>query len=168
MAMQYDVKAATLLTSGFLVKFRTRVKGISVKGTASAGAVELFDTVTAPVAAKYARSGTTITVTENGHGLLAGQTIGISFGSAGGASATSGNYVIATADTNTFTLTDINSGTVAADTDCIYATKWIVTFRFADGDVYTNYWNIPGEGILAENGVYAVMTNLNATSIFYG
>jgi hypothetical protein len=168
MAMQYDVKAATLLTSGFLVKFRTRVKGISVKGTASAGSVELFDTVTAPVAAKYARSGTTITVTENGHGLLAGQTIGISFDSAGGASATSGNYVIATADTNTFTLTDINSGTVAADTDCIYATKWIVTFRFADGDVYTNYWNIPGEGILAENGVYAVMTNLNATSIFYG
>jgi hypothetical protein len=34
--------------------------------------------------------------------------------------------------------------------------------------VYTNYWNIPGEGILAENGVYAVMSNLNATSIFYG
>ena len=168
MTTQYDVKAATLLNSGFLVKFRTRVKGISVKGTTSAGAVELFDTVTAPVAAKYARSANTITVTENGHGLRAGQTIGISFDAAGGVAATSGNYVIATADTNTFTLTDINSGTVAADTDCVYATKWIVTFRFADGDVYTNYWNIPGEGILAENGVYAVMTNLNATSIFYG
>jgi hypothetical protein len=166
--MQYDVKAATLLNSGFLVKFRTRVKGISVKGTTSAGAVELFDTVTAPVEAKYARSANTITVTENGHGLRAGQTIGISFDAAGGVAATSGNYVIATADTNTFTLTDINSGTVAADTDCIYATKWIVTFKFSAGDVYTNYWLVPGEGILAENGVYAVMTNLNATSIFYG
>jgi hypothetical protein len=169
MGMQYDVKAATLLNSGFLVKFRTRVKGISVKGTTSAGAVELFDTVTAPVAAKYARSANTITVTENGHGLKVGDQVGISFDAAGGVAATPGNYVIATVpDANTFTLTDINSGTVTSNTDCIYATKWIVTFRFATGDVYTNYWLVPGEGILAENGVYAVMTNLNATSIFYG
>ena len=168
MGMQYDVKSATLSYSGYLVKFPTRVKGISVKGGASAGALELFDTVTIPVTATYARTGTTITVTENSHGLQAGDQVGISFEPAGGASGTSGNYVIATANTNTFTVTDINSGNVTANTACIYASKWITTFRFADGDIYTNYWLLPGEGIRADNGVYAAMTNLSATTIFYG
>jgi hypothetical protein len=169
MGMQYDVKAATILESGFLVKFRTRVKGISIKGTTDAGAVELFDTVTAPISATYARTGTTITVTKNGHGLSAGDQIGLSFAPGTGGSGTAGNYVIATVpDGNTFTVTDINSGSVTAGAACLYSTKWIITLRFADGDVYTNYWLVPGEGILAENGVYATMTNLNATSIFYG
>jgi hypothetical protein len=168
MAMQYDVKAATLLYSGFMVKYRTRVKGISVKGSDTAGSIELFDTLTAPVAATYGRSSETITVTKNGHGLKVGDQVGISFAANGGAAATSGNYVIATVpDANTFTVTDINSGTVTGG-NCLYAGKWIVTFRFADGDVYTNYWRLPGEGILVDNGVYATMTNLNAMSIFYG
>jgi hypothetical protein len=168
MAMQYDVKAATLLYSGFMVKYRTRVKGVSVKGSNTAGSIELFDTLTAPVSATYGRADTTITVTKNGHGLKVGDQVGISFAANSGAAATSGNYTVATAATNTFTVTDINSGTVTAGGDCLYASKWILTFRFADGDVYTNYWRLPGEGILVDNGVYATMTNLNATSIFYG
>jgi hypothetical protein len=168
MAMQYDVKAATLLYSGFMVKFRTRVKGISVKGTADAGSLELFDTLTAPVSATYGRADTTITVTKNGHGLKVGDQVGISFAPNSGAAATSGNYTVATATTNTFTVTDINSGTVDAGGNCLYADRWIITLRFADGDVYTNYWPLPGEGILAENGVYATMTTLNASTIFYG
>ena len=168
MAMQYDVKAATLLYSGFLVKYRTRVKGISVKGTTAAGSIELFDTLTAPVSATYGRADTTVTITSNGHGLKVGDQVGISFAANSGAAATSGNYTVVTAATNTFTVTDINSGTVTAGGNCLYASKWIVTFRFADGDVYTNYWRLPGEGILVDNGVYATMTNLNATSIFYG
>ena len=167
MGMQYDVKAATLLYSGFMVKFRTRVKGISVKGTTSAGALELFDTLTAPVAGTYARTDATVTITSNGHGLQVGDQVGISFDANGGAAATSGNYTVATATTNTFTVTDINSGTVAGGS-CLFADRWIVTLRFADGDVYTNYWLLPGEGILAENGVYATMTTLNASTIFYG
>ena len=168
MGMQYDVKAATLLYSGFLVKFRTRVKGISVKGTATAGALELFDTVTAPVAGTYGRADTTITVTSNGHGLQVGDPVGLSFAANSGAAATSGNYTVATATTNTFTVTDINSGTVTAGGNCLFADRWIITLRFADGDVYTNYWLVPGEGILAENGVHATMTTLNAATIFYG
>jgi hypothetical protein len=34
--------------------------------------------------------------------------------------------------------------------------------------VYTNYWPIPGQGILAKNAVHATMTNLTAVSIYYG
>jgi hypothetical protein len=168
MGMQYDVKAASLLYSGFMLKFRTRVKGISVKGTATAGALELFDTVTAPVAGTYGRSGTTVTVTSNGHGLQVGDPVGLSFAANSGAAATSGNYTVVTATTNTFTVTDINSGTVTAGGNCLFADRWIISLRFADGDVYTNYFLIPGEGILVENGVYATMTTLNAATIFYG
>jgi len=167
MAMQTDVKAASLLYSGFMVKYRTRVKGISVKGSDSAGALELFDTLTAPVAGTYARTDATVTITSNGHGLKVGDPVGISFAASGGAAATSGNYTVATATANTFTVTDINSGTVTGG-NCLFATRWIVTLRFADGDVYTNYWLIPGEGILVNNGIYATMTTLNATTVFYG
>jgi hypothetical protein len=168
--MQTDVKAATLLSTGYMVKFRTRVKGISVKGTTNAGVLQMFDTVTDPVSATYARSSATVTVTKNGHGLKVGDNIGLSFAPDGnGVSATAGNYVVATTpDANTFTITDINSGTITGPIACLYAPRWIVSFRFAAGDVYTNYWPIPGEGILAENGVHATMTNLTATSIYYG
>ena len=169
MAMQTDVKVATLTNSGYMVKFRTRVKGISVKGSLTAGAIQMFDTVTDPVSATYARTASTITVTKNGHGLQVGENIGLSFAIASGSSGTSGNYVIATVpDGNTFTVTDINSGTIAGGTACLYAPRWITTFRFTDGDVYTNYWVVPGQGILAENGVHTTLTNITAVSIFYG
>jgi hypothetical protein len=168
MGMQTDVKVATLTNSGYMVKFRTRVKGISVKGSLTAGSIQMFDTVTDPVSATYARTASTITVTKNGHGLQAGQNIGLSFAIASGSSGTSGNYVIATASTNTFTVTDINSGTVTGGTACLYAPKWIMTFLFADGDIYTNYWLLPGEGIRVDNGVHSTMANVTASTIFYG
>ena len=168
MAMQTDVKSATLVSSGYMVNYRTRVKGISVKGTASAGQLDLFDTTTAPVAATYGRSTTTITVTKNSHGLNVGDKVGIAFEAGTGGTATAGNYVVATATTNTFTVTDINSGSITAGAVCNYASGWIVSFRLTAGDTYANYWLLPGEGILAYNGVYATMTNLTSTSIFYG
>jgi hypothetical protein len=168
MGMQTDVKSATLVSSGFLTKFGTRVKGISIKGTASAGQFDLFDTTTAPVAATYGRTSATITVTSNGHGLKAGDKVGIAFEAGTGGTATSGNYVVATATTNTFTVTDINSGSITAGAVCNYAGAWLVSFRLTAGDTFANYWLIPGEGILARDGLYAKMTNLTSSSIFYG
>jgi hypothetical protein len=169
MAMQTDVKVATILETGLLVNYRTRVKGLSVKGTSSAGSVELFDSLTAPIAATYARSSATVTVTKNAHGLQPGDRVGISFDAGTGGCATSGNYTVQTVpDANTFTITDINSGSITAGANCLYDGGWLLTFRFAAGDVYTNYWPFPGEGMLAENGVHATMTNLTAVSIFYG
>ena len=168
MGMQTDVKSATLVSSGFLTKFGTRVKGISIKGTASAGQFDLFDTTTAPVAATYGRTSATITVTSNGHGLKVGDKVGIAFEAGTGGTATSGNYVVATATTNTFTVTDINSGSITAGAVCNYAGAWLVSFRLTAGDTFANYWLIPGEGILARDGLYAKMTNLTSSSIFYG
>jgi hypothetical protein len=172
MTMQYDVKQAHTNQSGFMVLDRVRVKAVAFVGTASAGQFVLFDTTTAPVSSgvTYGRSGTTITVSKTAHGLLAGQTIGIDFDSGTGGSATPGNYTIATATANSFTITDINSGTITGTPAAVYSTgKWLMTFDVAAGDTYNNGSStLPGEGLLAQNGVYSYMVNMAAVSIFYG
>ena len=171
MTMQYDVKQAHINQSGLLVNQRTRVKAVAFVGTATAGQFVLFDTTTAPVSASvtYGRSGNTITVSKTAHGLLAGQTIGIDFDAGTGGAATPGNYTIATASANSFTLTDINSGTITGTPAAVYTTgNWLMTFDVAAGDTYNNGQLLPGEGILAKNGVYSYMSNVAAVSIFYG
>jgi hypothetical protein len=168
--MQYDVKQAHLNNSGILVPFTTRIKGISFTGSASAGSLTLFDTLTAPVTtATYARSGTTVTVTQAAHGLLTGQVIGIDFGVGTGGAATNGNYAVTVLTSGSFTVTDINSGSITAGATMIYSTgKWLVTYDVTASDSYNNAPFIPGEGVKADTGVYAYMVNLSAVNIYYG
>jgi hypothetical protein len=169
MTMQTDVLAGTLVESGFIYKQRTRVKGVSIKGDGlTAGLLEIFDTVTAPVTATYGRVGSVVTVTKSAHGLQTGDTVGLSFAAGTGGTATDGNYTITKLTDNTFTVTDLNSGSITAGANCVYASRWIMTFRITAGDAYVNYWLIPGQGILALNGIYLRITTLAAASVFYG
>ena len=164
MAMQTDVLSAHTNQSGLLVPTRARLKGVIGTGTNVAGTINLWDSTVAQTSATYGRSGNTITVTRNGHGLLPGQAVGLTFGAGG---ATNGNYVIQTAATNTFTVTDINAGTVAPGTACNYNTRWMMSVDTnASDDVVTLL--IPGQGILAQNGIYAQMTNQTSLTVFYG
>lgn len=169
MTFQYDVKQAHINASGFLVLGRTRVKGLSYVGTATAGSVALFDTTTAPITtATYGRSGTTVTVTQAGHGLATGDAIGIDFGAGTGGTATNGNYVVTVTNSSTFTLTDINSGSITAGASMVYATRWLLTYDVSAGDTYNNAPLIPNDGVVARFGVYAYMPNLAAVNIYYG
>jgi hypothetical protein len=77
------------------------------------------------VDATYARSGTTITVTSNSHGLSNGDTIIADFTSGAG---TDGWYTVANVTTNTFTVTDSASGTISAGTAMTYTPN-----RFGEG-----------------------------------
>jgi hypothetical protein len=164
MAMQTDVLAAHTNQSGLMVPTRARLKGVINTGTNTAGTINLWDSTVAQVSATYGRSGNTITVTRNGHGLLPGQAIGLSFAAGG---ATNGNYVIQTAATNTFTVTDINAGTVGAGAACNYNTRWLLSVDTNNSnDVVTLL--IPGQGILAQNGIYAQLTNQTSLTVFYG
>jgi hypothetical protein len=171
MAMQYDVKQAHLNQSGFFVKFRTRVKGLSFFG--GGGELVLFDTTTAPVSANvtYERASTLVTVTKTAHGLATGDTVGIHFNTASGVSATDGNYPITRLTANTFTLTDINSGTVANTATAVYvsgANRWLLTYETQASDEFQNAPLIPGEGVLANNGIYAHMVDIDSAQIYYG
>ena len=90
------------------------------------------------------------------------------FATASGSSATNGNYTITKTGANTFTLTDINSGTIAASTAMSYSTLWLCSYDTGAGDLFGNFALIPGEGILVRNGIYMIMTNVTSANIYYG
>jgi hypothetical protein len=167
--MQTDVKQAHINASGFMVLGRNRIRAISFTGSASAGNVALFDTTVAPVTgATYARSGATVTVSSTAHGLSTGDVRGFEFAAGTGGTATNGNYSITKVNDNSFTITDINSGSITAGAALVYGTKWLLSFDTAAGDTYNNAPFIPAEGVLVANGVYAYISNLVAVNIFYG
>jgi hypothetical protein len=170
--MQTDVKQAHINSSGYLVKFPTRIKGISFAGSipSAAGYVVLFDTSSTPVSAgvTYSQSGTTVTVTKTAHGLTTGTIIGIHFETNSGVSATDGTYSITKTSADTFTLTDINSRTITSTAAVYTVGKWLMTYEILETDVYANVPFIPGEGVRVETGVYANMFNASEVQIFYG
>jgi hypothetical protein len=166
---QTPVKQAHINASGFMVLGRNRVKAISFTGTSTAGYVSLFDTTVAPVTtATYGRSGTTITVSSTGHGLTTGQFIGIDFAAGTGGTATNGNYAVTVTNANTFTVTDINSGSITAGAAMVYANRWILTYDVAASDTFNNAPFIPSDGVVVTDGVYAQISNLLAVNIYYG
>jgi uncharacterized membrane protein len=99
---------------------------------------------------------------------VTGDVRGFAFASASGSSATNGNYTVTRTGANTFTLTDINSGTIAASTAMSYSTLWLCSYDTGAGDLFGNFALIPGEGILVQNGIYMIMTNVTSANIYYG
>jgi hypothetical protein len=168
MGMQTDVKSGHLNNSGFVVLGRNRLKAVSMVGTATAGTLDIFDTTTAPVSATYERAATLITVTKSTHGLVTGDVVGIAFATASGSSGTNGNYVITRLTANTFTVTDINSGTIASGTAAVYASLWLASYDTGASDLFGNFALIPGEGMLVKNGIYLSMSNLLSSNVYYG
>ena len=166
--MQTDVKAGHLNNSGFVLLGRTRLKAVSTVGSATAGTLDIFDTTTAPVSATYARNAAVITVTKVAHGLVTGDVIGITFATASGSSGTNGNYSITRTGADTFTVTDINSGTIAGGTVAAYSTLWVASYDIGATDVFSNFAIIPGEGILVKNGIYLNMANITSANVYYG
>ena len=170
MAMQYDVKQGHLNESGFFVLGRNRVKAISFFG--GSGTLVLFDTTVAPVTSSvtYARTGTLVTVSKTSHGLATGDVVGIHFDSNSGVSATDGNYSITRVDADSFTLNDINTGSITS-TAALYVSgvnRWLLTYETHSTDEFQNSPIIPGEGVLAANGIYAYMSAIDSAQIFYG
>jgi hypothetical protein len=168
--MQYDVKSAKLSGSGFLILGRTRLKQVGFIGNGTAGSFDIFDTATAPVSATYARSGTTVTVTSSAHGLNTGDTVGISYAAATGVAAVSGNYQITKVNDNSFTITDLNSGSISGGTVCIYVSgggRWLYGLTTSTG-VQPFQILVPGEGILASLGLYSHSSNIASLSVSYG
>jgi hypothetical protein len=170
MTMQYDVKQGHLNQSGFFVLGRNRVKGVSFYG--GGGTLVLFDTTVAPVTSSvtYARVGTTVTVTKTAHGLSTGNVVGIHFNSNSGDSATDGNYTITRTGADTFTLIDINTGDITS-TAALYvsgANRWLLTYETHATDEFQNAPLIPGEGVLAVNGIYAYMSGIDGAQVYYG
>ena len=168
MTMQYDVKGTHFSGSGLAVSGRTRLKNLVYLGTGTAGSIDLFDTTTAPVSATYARSGYTVTVTSTAHGLTTGQIIGITYSAASGVAAVAGNYAVTVTGANTFTITDLNTGTIAGSTACVFSTGKFITSYNTGTAVQPFQALFAGEGILALNGIWIVVTNITFQTVQYG
>jgi len=171
--MATNVKQAHINASGFLVMGRNRIRGLSFVGTATAGELVMFDTTSAPVTSSvtYGRSGTTVTVSKTAHGLITGDVVGIHFADGTGGTATDGNYSITRIDANSFSLTDINTGTITGSPAAIYVSgnnRWLLTYEVSATDIFNNAPEVPDQGVLAVNAIYAYMSNLSAVNIYYG
>ena len=171
--MATNVKQAHINASGFMVMGRNRIRGLSFVGTATAGELVMFDTTSAPVTSSvtYGRSGTTVTVAKTAHGLVTGDVVGIHFADGTGGTATDGNYSITRIDANSFSLTDINTGTITGSPAAIYVSgnnRWLLTYEVSATDIFNNAPDVPDQGVLAVNAIYAYMSNLSAVNIYYG
>jgi hypothetical protein len=102
--------------------------------------------------------------------LSTGNVVGIHFASNTGVSATDGTYTITKTGADTFTLNDINTGNITS-TAALYvsgASRWLLTYETHASDEFQNAPLIPGEGVLAVNGIYAYMSGIDGAQVYYG
>ena len=158
MGMQYDVKSKYATASGVLIPFRTRIKAFFFgAATTSAGTVGMYDT--ASIAGTYARATTTATVTAVNHQLEVGDTVFLDW------DLTDDFYTVATVtNANTFTVTVANTG-AASGSVTVYNDVLVVTTVSTGNDVFNI---IPGEGILARNGVRIYLESSVPATVYYG
>ena len=158
MGMQYDVKSKHMSASGVAYGSRTRLKGAILSANAAAAARNVLFMDNDPQAGTYSIASTTLTVTV-ANSLVAGDRVFLDFTSG---TAVDGAYTVLTANATTFTVTTAASGTGNV-------TVYMTVLLEADSYNAVAYSIlVPGEGILAENGIYVGLpANITATA-FYG
>lgn len=174
MTTQTDVLSSQLHQTGFIVnEDRCRIKAVAFRGTSTEGTLELFATGAAPASATYTQLLNTVTITKVAHGLSTGNVVGIGFIHSGGAfTPQPGNFEITVVDADTFTVPQVNAGTVLGTNVCYYVfgngNRWIAAWETEAGDTSGQYFLLPGEGVLARERVYALMNGVHSATVFYG
>ena len=161
MGMQYDVKSAHMSASGVAVGYRTRLKGVVLSPSASQTLNVLFcDNIS--LSGTYDVPGSTVcTVTIANHGLSNGDRVYLHFTSG---SSSDNAYTVSNVATNTFTVT-VASATTSGDVT-MYA---VILVELDCASATAFYTLIPGEGVLAEEGIYVGLPSSTVTTtLFYG
>ena len=161
MGMQYDVFSYHNTVSGVAVAYRTRLKGVLISpSTSSTFNVSFCNNVSQ--SGTYDVPGTTVcTVTIANHGLSNGDKVYLNFTSG---TSTDNSYVVANVTTDTFEVT-VTSATTSGN-----VTMYPQILTEVDCSSGTAFYTlIPGEGILAEDGIYIGIPSATVTTtIFYG
>jgi hypothetical protein len=156
--MQYDVKSKHMSASGVAVNYRTRLKCVIVSANASAAARNTIFADNVPQLGTYSITATTMTVTV-ANTLAAGDRVWLDFTSGTGVDDA---YVVLTAGASSFTVTTAATGTGNV-------TMYSSILMEADSYNPTAYSVlIPGEGILADNGIYVGLVTSVTATVFYG
>jgi hypothetical protein len=158
MGMQYDVKSQHGGVSGLMVGYRTRLKGAIVfPFTSATGYTVLVDNVS--ITGTYARAATTATITAANHGLVAGDWVYLDWDLA------DNPYQVQTVtNANTFTVTVIDTG--GASGAVVVYNDVLLQLDASNQTAYTVV--IPGEGILAHNGIRLFLASNTHITVFYG
>jgi hypothetical protein len=161
MGMQYDVKSVHISASGVAVNYRTRLKGAVISPSESQTLnIAFCDNIS--VSGTYNVPGTTVcTVTIANHGLSNGDRVYLNFTSG---TSSDNTFTVSNVATNTFTVT------VASATTSGNVTMYAVVLMELDCASATAFYTmIPGEGILAEDGIYVGLPSATVTTtLFYG
>ena len=166
MTMQYDVKSVHMTSTGVAVDYRTRIKGAIVSANASAATRNTVFANNVTKTGTYGRSTNTVTVTITDHGLSNGDRVWLDFSAGTGGTATDNIYAVTVTNANTFTVTDSATGTITGSPAVVMYADILL-----EADSYNpTAFNVivPGEGILAPDGIFVgLVTNVTAT-VFYG
>ena len=160
--MQYDVKSYHASASGNATTSPVRLKGITVTtGTVSARNMAVADP-TISKSGTWSRTGTTVTVTINGNGLVNGQRVFLDV--AAGTTMRDGVYEVSNVTTNTFTVTSATSG-VASGAVTMYTSIYLELDTFNTIGLPIE---IPGEGIYCPNGIFVGVGSSVTATVIYG
>ena len=161
MGMQYDVKSKHMSASGVAVNYRTRLKAAVISANAGAAARNVVFADNSSLTGTYNIPGSTVcTVTITAHGLATGDRVWLNFTSG---TAVDNVYVVTVTSTSAFTVT------TASLTTSGNVTMYGTLLMEADSYNSTAYQVlIPGEGILADNGIYVGLVANLTTTVFYG
>ena len=161
MSMQTDVKSYHNTESGVAYAGRTRLKGVLISPSTSVTYNTSFCDNTSKSGTYDVPGSTVCTVTIANHGLSNGNRVFLNFTSG---TAQDESYTVANVTTNTFTVT-VASATTSGNVT-MYPTI-LAEFDCSNGTSF--YTLIPGEGIVAPNGIYVGIPNAAiTTTIFYG
>jgi hypothetical protein len=154
---QYDVKSTHAAVSGLMIGGRVRLKGAVIFPFSGATGYSAF-VDDSSIAGTYARTTTTATITSANHGLTTGQWVYLDWDLA------DNPYQVTVTGTNTFTVTVANSGAASGN-----VTIWNRVLMQADASNATAFSIVvPGDGIVARDGIRVFLaTDIHAT-IFYG
>jgi hypothetical protein len=158
MGMQYDVKSKHGGVSGLMVGYRTRLKGaIMFPFSGATGYTVLVDNVS--ITGTYARATTTATITAANHGLVVGDWVYLDWDLA------DNPYQVQTVtNANTFTVTVTDTG--GASGAVVVYNDVLLQLDASNQTAYTVV--IPGEGILAHNGIRLFLAADTHITVFYG
>lgn len=157
MTMQADVKSQHAAVSGLMVPYRTRLKGAVIFPFSGATGYSAFVENTS-IVGTYTRATTTATVTAANHGLSTGQWVYLDW------DLTDNPYQVTVTTPNAFTVTVTNTG--AASGNVTVYNKMLLQADASNATAFNLV--IPGEGILAADGIRVFLAADIHCTIFYG
>ena len=159
--MQYDVKSVHNTVSGLAVGFRTRLKGVLISPSTAVTFNTTFCNNVSQSGTYNIPGSTTCTVTIANHGLTTGDRVYLDFTTG---TAQDQTYVVTVTNPNAFTVT---TASLTTSGNVTMYPEILAEFDCSNGTAF--YTLIPGEGILAQDGIYVGIPNVAiTTTLFYG